>query len=176
VRAGSGALRQAGDALADRLQPRGAAAEAGSIGFWRGAGWSADDHVGICLGDGRVVSALASVTITAGWEANVGFRGWLRWSGVADAAGVGASAGVLHYAAGNPFGRVPLAGPFWARWDALAGQNLALPLLGWPTAAARLLPDGRRVQPFERGRLVTQPGTLAPWDVVQPLLTDGAAD
>lgn len=173
-----GSARQAGDAVADRLQPRGAAAEAGSIGFWRGAGWSADDHVGICLGDGRVVSALASVTITAGWEANVGFRGWLRWSGVADAAGVGvgASAGVLHYAAGNPFGRVPLAGPFWARWDALAAQNLALPLLGWPTAAERLLPDGRRAQLFERGRLVTQPGALAPWDVVQPLLTDSAAD
>lgn len=165
-----GSARAAGDAVAGQL--RHGAAEAGSIGFWRGAGWSTDDHVGICLGDGRVISALAAVTISAGWEADAGFRGWVRWAGVV---GAGAEVPVQYYVPGNPFGRVPLMGPFWTRWDTLAGQDLALPLLGWPVAAERTLTDGRRVQRFERGRLVTQPGAAAPWDVVQPLLADGVA-
>ena len=50
-----------------------------------------------------------------------------------------------------------------------------LPLLAWPMTVERVLADGRRVQRFERGRLVTQPGAAAPWDVVQRLLVESAA-
>lgn len=65
----------------------------------------------------------------------------------------------------NPYGRIPLRPPFWNRWNALAERGLALPMMGYPTAAERALPDGRRVQRFERGWFGTQDAE-DPWNLV----------
>lgn len=71
----------------------------------------------------------------------------------------------LYYAAGNPLGAIPMAPPFWNRWHALDALGLALPMMGYPAAAERTLPGGRRVQRFERGWFGTQ-AAPDPWDVV----------
>ncbi len=134
--------------------------------FLRGAGWSAHDHTGLHIGGGRVVSALASVTISDGWLALPTYRGWWLPPGVLAAPPVADTAPAT--APGNPYGAVAMPGPFAARWRLLDAQGLALPMLGYPVAAVTTLASGRRVQRFERGWLGTQDAP-APWDVVQLL-------
>ena len=133
--------------------------------FFRGAGWSAWDHTGISLGDGRTVSGLHVVTLSEGWQELPTYRGWRYAPGLALAAADGP-----FYAAGNPYGAVALKPPFWNRWHALAALGLALPMMGWPKGPERLA-GGRRIQPFERGWYGTQ-AAPNPWDVVQLLPTE----
>lgn len=136
--------------------------------FLRGAGWSAHDHTGLHVGGGRVVSALASITMSDGWLALPTYRGWWLPPGVLAAAPPVASAVTGVTVPGNPYGVVAMPGAFAARWRLLDAQGLALPMLGYPMAAVTTLASGRRVQRFERGWLGTQDAP-APWDVVQLL-------
>lgn len=69
------------------------------------------------------------------------------------------------FAPENPYGRVPLRPPFWNRWNALDERGLALPMMGYPKEAERILADGRRVQRFERGWFGTQ-AAEEPWNLV----------
>lgn len=81
----------------------------------------------------------------------------------------------LFYAAGNPLGDIPMAAPFWNRWHALDTLGLAQPMMGYPRAAERMLPNGRRVQRFERGWFGTQDAP-DPWDIVALLPAEWPAD
>jgi hypothetical protein len=75
----------------------------------------------------------------------------------------------------NPFGPVPLRAPFGDRWRALDAAGLALPMMGYPKAAERTLPNGRRIQRFERGWYATQ-DAAAPWNVVALLPEEWPAE
>jgi len=72
---------------------------------------------------------------------------------------------VAYYAPGNPYGAVPMQPPFWNRWHALDTLGLALPMMGYPRAAERTTPAGRRIQRFERGWFGTQDAP-DPWNIV----------
>jgi len=65
----------------------------------------------------------------------------------------------------NPYGAIAMEPPFWNRWHALDRVGLALPMMGYPQAVERILPNGRRVQQFERGWFGTQDAP-DPWNVV----------
>jgi N-acetyl-anhydromuramyl-L-alanine amidase AmpD len=81
----------------------------------------------------------------------------------------------LFYADGNPLGKIPMAPPFWNRWHALDTLGLALPMMGYPEAAERMLANGRRVQRFERGWFGTQDAP-DPWNVVALFPAEWPAD
>lgn len=142
----------------------------GALVYFRGPGWSVDDHGGISLGDGRTISGLATVVVTDGWQDLPSYRGW-RWP---DGIALAPAVDVDYFADGNPWGPVPMRHPFWSRWDLLNRQGLALPQMGWPLKPERTLPNGRRVQEFERGSYGTQ-AAPDPWDVVQLLPSEVAA-
>ena len=141
-------------------------APAGAQVFLRGAGWSPEDHTGISLGDGRTISGLASVVISAGWQDLPDYRGWRFPAGV-----VADPVQNVFTIPGNPFGAVTLMAPFWNRWNALDQAGLALPMLGYAVKAEQTLPNGRRIQQFERGWLGTQDAP-DPWDCVVLLASE----
>lgn len=66
---------------------------------------------------------------------------------------------------GNPYGAIPLLPPFWNRWHLLDTSGLALPMMGYPLSAETTLPNGRRLQHFERGYFATQDAP-DPWNLV----------
>lgn len=136
--------------------------------FMAGPGWSVFDHTGVHVGGGRVVSALAAITLSDGWLDLETYRGWWLPDGLTSSPVATADTRAPQTAAGNPYGPVPMLHPFWSRWAALARQGLALPMMGYPVAAETTTASGRRIQQYERGWYGTQdaPG---PWDCVQLL-------
>jgi hypothetical protein len=151
-----GTAAQAGDAVTLNSGH----APAGAQVFFRGPGWSQFDHTGISLGDGRTISGLTTVVISAGWQDLDTYRGWWMPPGV-----LADPTQNVFYIEGNPNGTVPLEPPFWNRWNALNQLGLALPMMGYAMGPERTLPSGRRIQQFERGWYGTQPAP-DPWDIV----------
>lgn len=77
----------------------------------------------------------------------------------------GPASPIAFFAPENPYGAVAMQPPFWDRWHALDTLGLALPMMGYPQAAERTLPNGRHIQQFERGWFGTQEAP-DPWNIV----------